>query len=125
MFHKLKTYDAHLIIQKLGKFDFKMNGIPNGLEKYMSFSLDNKLVFVDSFKFWSYSLDNLVTNLGGIEFGHLGKEFDNEILDLVKQKGCYPYESMSNFEQFNFYTADLFRSSFFSEEDQFDPHFSI
>ena len=51
MFHKLKTYDAHLIIQKLGKFDFKMNGIPNGLEKYMSFSLDNKLVFVDSFKF--------------------------------------------------------------------------
>ena len=123
MFHKLKTYDAHLIIQKLG--NFKMNGIPNGLEKYMSFSLDNKLVFVDSFKFWSYSLDNLVTNLGGIEFGHLGKEFDNEILDLVKQKGCYPYESMSNFEQFNFYTADLFRSSFFSEGDQFDPHFSI
>ena len=90
MFHKLKTYDAHLIIQKLDKFDFKTNGIPNGLEKYMSFSLDNKLVFVDSFKFWSYSLDNLVTNLGGIEFGHLGKEFDNEILDLVKQKGCYP-----------------------------------
>ena len=32
---------------------------------------------------------------------------------------------MSYFEQFNFYTADLFRSSFFSEGDQFDPHFSI
>ena len=36
-------------MQELGKFDFKTNFIPNGLEKYMSFSLDNTLVFIDSF----------------------------------------------------------------------------
>ena len=39
--HNLKYYNAHLIMQKLGKFDFKINIIPNGLEKYTSFSLDN------------------------------------------------------------------------------------
>ena len=32
--HKLRNYDSHLIIQELGKFNFKINVIPNGLEKY-------------------------------------------------------------------------------------------
>ena len=30
----------------------------------------------------------------------MSQEFDNNILDLVKQKGFYPYEYMSNFEKF-------------------------
>ena len=47
----LKKYDAHLIMEELGKFDFKINVIPNGLGKYMSFSLDNKLFLIDSFQF--------------------------------------------------------------------------
>ena len=50
-------------MQKLGKFDFKMNVIPYRLEKYMGVSLDNKLVFLDVFKFLSSSLDSLVKNL--------------------------------------------------------------
>ena len=41
-FHNLKNYDSHLIMQELGKFDLKINVIPNGLEKYMSFSINNK-----------------------------------------------------------------------------------
>ena len=48
VFHNLKTYDIHHIMQKLGKFDFKINIIPNKSEKYISFSFDNKLVFIDS-----------------------------------------------------------------------------
>ena len=35
----------------------------NGLEKYMSFTINNKLSFIDSFQFLSYSLDSLVKNL--------------------------------------------------------------
>ena len=37
-----------------------MNVIPNALEKYMSFSISNKLSFIDSFQFLSSSLDSLV-----------------------------------------------------------------
>ena len=37
VFHNLKNYDSHLIMQELGKFSFKINVIPNKLEKYMTF----------------------------------------------------------------------------------------
>ena len=30
----------------------------------------------------------------------MSQEFDNNVLDLVKQIGLYPYEYMSNFEKF-------------------------
>ena len=30
----------------------------------------------------------------------LSQEFNNKVLDLVKQKGFYPYEYMSGFEKF-------------------------
>ena len=60
VFHNLNNYDSHLIMQQLGKFIFKSNVIPNGLEKYMSFSNNNKLNFINSFQFLSFSLDSLV-----------------------------------------------------------------
>ena len=60
IFHNLKNYDSHLIIQELGKFNLKINALPNGLEKYMSFTINNKLSFIDSFQFLSSSLDSLV-----------------------------------------------------------------
>ena len=47
-------------MQELGQFDLKINVISNGLEKYMSFSINNKLSFIDSFQFLSSSLDRLV-----------------------------------------------------------------
>ena len=34
VFNNLKSYDSHHIIKELCKFDFKINVIPNGLEKY-------------------------------------------------------------------------------------------
>ena len=43
----------------LSKFDFKINVIPNKLGKYVSFSLDNMLVFIDSFESLSSSLDSV------------------------------------------------------------------
>ena len=66
----------------------------------MSFSINNKLRFIDSFQFLSSSLDSLVKNLNKDDFKYLGQEFDNNVLDLVKQKGFYPYEYMSDFEKF-------------------------
>ena len=43
-----------------GKFDIKINVIPNGLEKCMSFTINNKLSFIDSFQFLSSSIDSSV-----------------------------------------------------------------
>ena len=111
--HNLKNYDSHLILQELGKFNLKITVIPNGLEKYMSFSINENLSFIDSFQFLSSSLDSLVKNLNKSDFNHLSQEFDNNVLDLVKQKGFYPYEYMSDFGKFkeklpskeNFYSS--------------------
>ena len=96
----LKHYDSHLIMQELGKFNFKINVIPNILERYMSFNISNKLIFIDSFPFLSSSLDSLVKNLGKNDFKYLRQEFDSNVLDLVKQKGFYPYKYMSHFQNF-------------------------
>ena len=87
-------------MQEPDKFNLKINVIPNGLKKYMSFSINNKLSFIDSFQFLSSSLDSLVKNLAKDDFKYLSQEFDNNGLDLVKQKGFYPYEYMSDFEKF-------------------------
>ena len=46
---------SHLIMQELAKFNLKRNVIPNGFEKYMSFSINNNLSFIDSFQFVSSS----------------------------------------------------------------------
>ena len=91
VFHNLKKYYAHHIMQELGKFDFKGNVIPNGLENYISFSLDNKVVFIDSFQFLNSSLESLIKSLAENEFNHFGQGFNSQVLDLVKQKGFYPY----------------------------------
>ena len=68
VFHNLKNYDSHLIMQELGKFNFKINAIPNGLGKYTSININNKLVFIDSFQFLSSSLDILIKKLSKDDF---------------------------------------------------------
>ena len=82
----------------LGKFSLKINVIPNGLERYMTFSINDKLCFIDSLQFSSSALDSLVKNWNKDGFKYLNQEFDNNVLDLVK--GFYPYEYMSDFEKF-------------------------
>ena len=100
IFHNLKNYDSHLIMQELGKFNLKISVILNGLEKYMSFTIISKLSFIDRFQFLSSSLDSLVKNLNKDDFKYLSHEFDNKVLDLVKQTEFYSYEYMTDFEKF-------------------------
>ena len=88
-------------MQQLGKFNFIIKIIPNGLEKCMSFSSNNKLTFIDSFQFLSYSWKSLVKNLGQFDFKYLSQEFDSKVLDLAKQKVFYQCDYMSSFEKFN------------------------
>ena len=105
-------------MQKLGKFDFKINVIPNGLEKYMSFNGSNKLIFTNSFQFLNSLLDSLVKNLDKVDFKYLSYEFHSNVLDLVKQKEFYPYEYMSDFKKFKeeLISKEKFNSSFIGKK---------
>ena len=66
----------------------------------MSFGTNNKLSFIGDLQFLSSSWDSLVKNLRNDDFKYLIQEFDDNILDLAKQKGFYSYEYMSGFEKF-------------------------
>ena len=91
IFHNLRGYDSHLVFNELDKSDVKINVIPNGLEKYMVFFWNKNLVFIDSMQFMDSSLDKLVKSLSDEDFKYLIKEFSSENLELLKQKGAYPY----------------------------------
>ena len=67
IFHNLKGYDSHL--------NYKVSVIPNGLEKYMSFTLNNNIVFIDSTLFMNSSLDKLVKTISDEDFKYLSEEF--------------------------------------------------
>ena len=66
----------------------------------MSFNINNKSFFIDSFQVYSSSINSLVKSLGKIDFKYLSQEFVSNILDLVKQKGFHLYEYMSRFGKF-------------------------
>ena len=102
IFHNLKGYDSHLIMKEISKFDVKVSLIPNGLEKYMAFTVKKSLVFIDSMLFMNSSLDSLVKNLSDNDFKYLSEEFSGEFLELVKQKGVCPYEYMDSFLKINY-----------------------
>ena len=91
IFHNLRGYDSHLIFSELNKFNVKISVIPNGLEKYMAFFLGKNLVFIDSMQFMNSSLDKLVKNLSDRDFKYLVEELGSENLEILKQKGAYPY----------------------------------
>ena len=114
-FHNLRGYDSHFIMQQIGKIAKKyvyknkkgeecqmdINCIPNNMEKYMAFMLGKNLLFLDSFQFMSSSLDNLTKNLPDDAFIFTQQEFSGEQLNLMKQKGTYPYDYMDSFQKFN------------------------
>ena len=101
IFHNLRGYDSHLIIKEISKSDVKVSVIPNGLEKYMGFTINTNLVFIESMQFINSSLDSLIKNLPDNDFRYLSEEFRGEYLEPVKQKGVYPYEYMDSFKNFS------------------------
>ena len=96
--HNLKRCDNHLIINEIGKINVKVDVITNVLEKYMAFTVNKNLVFIDSKQFIDSSLEKLVKNLSDDEFKHLAEELGSENLKLLN--AC-PYEYMDSFERFS------------------------
>ena len=100
MFHNLRDYDNHLIMQEIGKFGVKISVLPNGLEKCVAFTINKNSNFLDSMQFMNSNLDTLVKNLSKMNFKHLSQDFSGEQSELVKQKGVYPYEYIDSFNKF-------------------------
>ena len=115
-FHNLKNYDAHLIISNLDKLNTKKDDvsvIAQNSEKFVTFCL-KQLEFKDSFSFLSSSLDKLV-KLTKYENNEKRENWtshfkysknseyvkDDYDLDLLTDKGIYPYDYMNDFNKFN------------------------
>ena len=115
IFHNLRGYDSHFIMQEIGEIvkkhtytnkkgkdtQMNINAIPNNMEKYMAFMLGNHLMFLDSFQFMSSSLEKLVSNLPRQSFKYTSQVFEGKELDLMVRKGVYPYDYMDSFDKFN------------------------
>ena len=115
IFHNLRGYDSHFIMQEIGDIvkknsytnkngnekQMNINVIPNNMEKYMAFMLGNHLTFMDSFQFMSSSLNKLVSNLPKESLKYTSQKFKGEKFYLMSQKGVYPYDYMDSFEKFN------------------------
>ena len=56
-------------------------------------------MFIDSIQFVNSSLDKLVKKLSDEDLKYLVEEFVPENVELLKQKGDYPYEYMNSFER--------------------------
>ena len=115
IFHNLRGYDSHFIMQEIGAIvknhtyknkkgeekQMNINAIPNNMEKYMAFMLGNHLTFIDSFQFMSSSLEKLVSNLPREAFKYTSQLYKGKELDLMVRKGVYPYDFMDSFDKFN------------------------
>ncbi len=126
LFHNLEGYDSHLFVKSLGLTEGDIKCIPKTDEKYISFSknilMETKTTistdkngkkkveekkyylemrFLDSMKFMRGSLDKLAKTLGKDQFGILADQMmvENESLNLLKQKGIFPYDYMSDFSK--------------------------
>ena len=98
IFHNLKGYDSHLLMQAMARVREEIKCILTNTEKYISFSLGN-LRFIDSVNFLLSSLDKLVK--GSDEFTIMKKLMPEENKrQLLLRKGIYPYEYMDSFEKF-------------------------
>ena len=49
----------------------------------------------------NYNTYALVKNLSDNDFKYLSQEFSGNLLELIKQKGVYPYKYMDNFKKFS------------------------
>ena len=107
VFHNLKDYDSHFIINELGEIikkgqEISINVIAQNAEKYMAFYIGKHLSFIDSLTYLNSSLEKLAANLEDKDFIYTKDYFTDPVqFGLVKRKGVYPYDYMDSFSKFN------------------------
>ena len=119
-FHNFRGYDAHLIVKGMANFpQDKIRIIGQSLEKYMTLSWGDNIVFKDSYLFMAASLETLAHNLlaaGKDKFIEMKHQFRGEAdakLDLLLRKGVYPYDYMNDWDRLDEHQLPP-RASFFN-----------
>ena len=97
IFHNLRGYDSHLLMQAISRVEGRVSCIPNNTEKYISFSL-GQLRFIDSAQFLLAPLDKLVAANPPETFQITARYEPRR--ELLLRKGVYPYEYMDSWERF-------------------------
>ena len=98
VFHNLRGYDAHHLMQAMANLQKEVKCVANNMEKYITISVDG-LRFIHSLNFLQGSLDSLVKATPK-EALKITSTISNGS-DLLYKKGIYPYEYMDSFEKFN------------------------
>ncbi|XP_074604098.1 uncharacterized protein LOC141857504 [Brevipalpus obovatus] len=93
VFHNLKNFDAHIIVQALETHMFRnVHVISHSIEKFIAMMMDD-LVFIDSFAFLSSSLDNLAKTLTKEQKQPFFEPFfEKDKIPHLLEKGALPYE---------------------------------
>jgi len=104
-FHNLSGYDCHHIVQSFtSELINKIKIIAQSQEKFLSIIINQKLRFVDSLLFFHSSLDKVSNSMSIEQDFILTREhfsYLNANVNLILEKGIYPYSYMDSFEKFN------------------------
>ena len=98
VFHNLRGYDAHHLMQAMANLKKEVKCVANNMEKYITISVDG-LRFIDSLNFLQGSLDSLVKATPKEALKIISTISNGS--DLLYKKGIYPYEYMDSFEKFS------------------------
>ena len=98
VFHNLRGYDAHHLMQAMSQLKKDVKCVANNMEKYITFSV-KCLYFIDSLNFLQGSLDSLVSATPKESLKITSTISKGS--DLLYKKGIYPYEYMDSWERFS------------------------
>ena len=115
-FHNFSNYDCHMFFKSLvdlKKDKVKFEIIPKTNEEYISVRY-GCIIFIDSYRFLSESLDKVVKNSDEDDFKILKKEFSNK-WQYLKKKLEYPYEYFNNIDGYKKPVDNLKKEDFFSK----------
>ena len=126
--HNGSGYDFHFLVQEIVKYSNKYKKVevlPKTKEDYISISIGNenrKLVFLDSYRFLSASLDNVSKGLKDSDFKIMKKHFTEEQFETLKFedgktrsfKGFFPYEYFDSMERLDETELPSFEKNWYS-----------
>ena len=98
VFHNLKGYDAHHLMQAMSQLQKEVKCVANNMEKYITFSVGG-LRFIDSLNFLLGSFDSLVSATPKESLKITSTISKGS--DLLYKKGMYPYEYMDSRGRFS------------------------
>jgi hypothetical protein len=112
-FHNL-NYDKNIFFKSLYNYENieQINILPDNEESYKCFTI-GRLHFLDSFKFMSSSLDNLIKNIPDDNKLFLKSLAEDDTqFQLMNKKGYFPYEWFDNIDKLKLPITELKKEDF-------------